>query len=43
MFKTLEPRIIKLENAYEDMSNLLSGKVESVKLKVSMSNKIQPK
>ena len=29
--KTLEPRIIKLENDYEDMSNLLSGKVESVK------------
>ena len=30
-FKTLESRIIKLENRYEDMSNLLSGKVESVK------------
>ena len=43
MFKTLDPRIIKLENAYEDMSNLLSGKVEIVKLKVSMFNKIQPK
>ena len=30
-FKTLESRIIKLENRYEDMSNLLSGKVENVK------------
>ena len=30
-FKSLEPRIIKLENDYEDMSNLRSGKVESVK------------
>ena len=29
--KTLESRIIKLENRYEDLSNLLSGKVESVK------------
>ena len=30
-FKTLEPRIIKLENSYEDMSNLFRSKVESVK------------
>ena len=30
-FKTLEPRIIKSENGYEDMSNLFSGKVESAK------------
>ena len=30
-FKSLEPRIIKYENDHEDMSNLLSGKVESVK------------
>ena len=30
-FKFLEPRVIKLENDYKDMSNLLSAKVESVK------------
>ena len=27
-----KPRIIKLENDYEDMSNLLRGKVESVQI-----------
>ena len=31
--KTLEPRINKLENGSEDMNNLLSGKVESVKFR----------
>ena len=30
-FKTLESKIIKLEHGYENMSNLLTGKVESVK------------
>ena len=30
-FKRLEVRIIKLKNGYEDMSNLLRRKVESVK------------
>ena len=30
-FKRLELRIIKLKNGYEDMSNLLRRKVESVK------------
>ena len=29
--KVLEPRIIKLKNGYEDMSNLLGGNIESVK------------
>ena len=31
--KTLEPRINKLENGSEDLNNLLSGKVESVKFR----------
>ena len=32
LFKSFEPRTIDLKNGYEDMSNLLSGKVECVKL-----------